>query len=71
MYYVIMALPVLALIWLVISIIMFCITNKEDIEKRKSWKKQIIISAAIIGAWFLIIGGFILLILSSIIVVGM
>ncbi|MCR5612721.1 hypothetical protein [Treponema sp.] len=71
MNYVIMALPVLALIWLVISIIMFCITNKEDIEKGKSWKKQIIISAAIIGAWFLIIGGFILLILSSIIVVGM
>lgn len=71
MEYIIMALPVFALIWLAISIIQFCRTNKEDVEKRRALKKQIKISSIIIAAWVAIIGGFLLLIMYSIAVYGM
>lgn len=71
MEYIIMALPVFALIWLVISIIQFCRTNKEDVEKRRVLKKQIKISSIIIAAWVAIVGGFLLLIMYSIAVYGM
>ncbi len=71
MEFIIMALPVLALIWLAISIIQFCRTNKEDVEKRRALKKQIKISSIIIAAWVAIIGGFLLLIMYSIAVYGM
>lgn len=71
MEFIIMALPVLALIWLAISIIQFCGTNKEDVEKRRALKKQIKISSIIIAAWVAIIGGFLLLIMYSIAVYGM
>lgn len=67
----ILALPVLALIWLVFSIIQFCRTNKENIEKRKALKKQIIISSVLIVAWIAIIGGFLFFIMYSIAVNGM
>lgn len=56
MEFIIMALPVFALIWLAISIIQFCRTNKEDVEKRRALKKQIKISSIIIAAWVAIIG---------------
>ncbi len=68
---IILALPVLALVWLISSIIQFCRTNKENTEKRKILKKQIIISAILIVAWFAIIGGFLLFIIYSIAVHGM
>lgn len=71
MEFIISALPVLALVWLIISIIRFCRTNKENIEKRKSLKKEIIISAIIIAAWIAIIGGFLFFLLHSIAVNGM
>jgi len=71
MEFIIMALPVFALIWLAISIIQFCRTNKEDVEKRRALKKQIKISSIIIAAWVAIIGGFLLLIMYSIAVYGM
>lgn len=71
MEYIIMARPVFALIWLAISIIQFCRTNKEDVEKRRALKKQIKISSIIIAAWVAIIGGFLLLIMYSIAVYGM
>jgi len=71
MEYIIMALPVFALIWLAISIIQFCRTNKEDVEKRRALKKQIKISSIIIAAWVAIVGGFLLLIMYSIAVYGM
>lgn len=71
MEFIIMALPVLALIWLAISIIQFCRTNKEDVEKRRALKKQIKISSIIIAAWVAIIGGFLLLLMYSIAVYGM
>ena len=68
---IILALPVLALVWLISSIIQFCRTNKENTEKRKILKKQIRISAILIVAWFAIIGGFLLFIIYSIAVHGM
>jgi len=71
MEFIIFALPVLALIWLVFSIIQFCRTNKENTEKRKAFKKQIVISAVLIAAWFAIIGGFIIFLIHSIAVNGM
>lgn len=71
MEFIIMALPVFALIWLAISIIQFCRTNKEDVEKRRALKKQIKISSIIIAAWVAIIGGFLLLLMYSIAVYGM
>ena len=67
----ILSLPVLALIWLVLSIIRFCRTSKENIEKRKALKKQIAIAAIIIALWFVVIGGFLLFIIYSIDVYGM
>lgn len=71
MEFIIFILPVLALIWLVVSIVKFCRTDKEKIEERKFLKKQIIISAAIIVAWIAIIVGFCFLIMYSIMVNGM
>lgn len=68
---IILALPVLALVWFISSIIQFCRTNKENTEKRKILKKQIRISAILIVAWFAIIGGFLLFIIYSIAVHGM
>ena len=67
----ILALPALALIWLVLSIIRFCRTSKENAEKRRALKKQIIISAVIIAAWIAVIGGFLFFIMYSITVYGM
>ena len=71
MEFIILALPVLALIWMVSSIIQFCRTNKENTEKRKEIKKHIIISAVLIVAWIAIIGGFLLFIIFSIALGGM
>ena len=71
MEFIIFILPVLALIWLVVSIVKFYRTDKEKIEERKSLKKQIIISSAIIVAWIAIIAGFCFLIMYSIMVNGM
>ena len=71
MEFIILALPVLALIWMVSSIIQFCRTNKENTEKRKKIKKHIIISAVLIVAWIAIIGGFLLFIIFSIALGGM
>ena len=71
MEFIIFSLPVLALIWLVFSIIQFCRTNKENTEKRKAFKKQIVISAVLIAAWLVIIGGFIIFLIHSIAVNGM
>ena len=71
MEFIIFILPVLALIWLVVSIVKFYRTDKEKIEERKSLKKQIIISSAIIVAWIAIIVGFCFLIMYSIMVNGM
>ena len=71
MEFIILLLPVLALIWLVISIIQFCRTNKGNVEKRKAFKKQIIISAIIIVVWIAVIFGFLFFIMYSIAVHGM
>jgi heme/copper-type cytochrome/quinol oxidase subunit 2 len=71
MEFFIFILPVLAVIWLVVSIVKFCKTKKENAEERKSWKKQIIISASIIVAWIVILVGFCCLIMYSIMVNGM
>ena len=71
MEFIILALPVLALIWMVSSIIRFCRTNKENSETRKEIKKHIIISAVLIVAWIAIIGFFLLFIIYSIAVHGM
>ena len=71
MEFIIFALPVLALIWLVFSIIQFCRTNKEDTEKRKAFRKQIVISTVLIAAWLAIIGGFIIFLIHSFAVNGM
>ena len=67
----IFGLPIVALIWLISAIIQFCKTNKENIEKRKAIKKEIIICAIIIAAWIVIIGGFLFSIIYSISVYGM
>ena len=53
------------------AIIQFCRTNKENIEKRKALKKEIIICSIIIVAWIVIIGGFIFLLMRSIAINGM
>ena len=66
----IFGLPIVALIWLISAIIQFCKTNKENIEKRKAIKKEIIICAIIIAAWIVIIGGFLFYIIYSISVYG-
>ena len=66
----IFGLPIVALIWLISAIIQFCRTNKENIEKRKAIKKEIIICAIIIAAWIVIIGGFLFYISYSISVYG-
>ena len=71
MEFFILALPVFTFIWLVISIIKFCRTNKENFERRRSLKRRIIISAVITAAWFVTVGGFLLLIIYSITVNGM
>jgi len=71
MEFLIFGLPIVALIWLISAIIQFCRTNKENIEKRKTLKKEIIICAIIIVAWIVIIGGFLLSIIYSISVYGM
>ena len=71
MEFLIFGLPIIALIWLISAIIQFCRTNKENIEKRKALKKEIIICAIVIGAWIVIIGGFIFFIIMSITINGM
>ena len=71
MEFLIFGLPIVALIWLISAIIQFCRTNKENIEKRKTLKKEIIICAIIIVAWTVIIGGFIFLLMRSIAINGM
>lgn len=70
MEFLIFGLPIVALIWLISAIIQFCRTNKENIEKRKALKKEIIICAIIIAAWIVIIGGFLFYIIYSISVYG-
>lgn len=67
----ILAIPVIDFILLVVSIVQFYGTNEEDIEKRKSLKKQIKTLVLIIVAWFGIIGGLLLLAVYSIAVGGM
>ncbi len=67
----IFALPALALIWFVISVIQFSRTSGDNSEKRKSLKVQIIVSASIVLAWVVIIGVFFFLIMYSIAVNGM
>ena len=71
MEFLIFGLPIVALIWLISAIIQFCRTNKENIEKRKAIKKEIIICSIIIVAWIVIIGGFLFSIIYSISVYGM
>ena len=71
MEFLIFGLPIVALIWLISAIIQFCRTNKENIEKRKALKKEIITCAIVIGAWIVIIGGFIFFIIMSITINGM
>ena len=71
MEFLIFGLPIVALIWLISAIIQFCRTNKENIEKRKAIKKEIIICAIIIAAWIVIIGAFLFSIIYSISVYGM
>ena len=71
MEFLIFGLPIVALIWLISAVIQFCRTNKENIEKRKALKKEIIICAIIIAAWIVIIGGFLFSIVYSISVYGM
>ena len=66
----IFGLPIVALICLISAIIQFCRTNKENIEKRKALKKEIIICSIIIVAWIVIIGGFLFYISYSISVYG-
>ena len=66
----IFGIPIVALICLISAIIKFCRTNKENIEKRKAIKKEIIICAIIIVAWIVIIGGFLFYISYSISVYG-
>ena len=67
----IFGLPIVVLICLISAIIQFCRTNKENIEKRKALKKEIIICSIIIVAWIVIIGGFLFSIIYSISVYGM
>ena len=71
MEFLIFGLPIVALLWLITAIIHFCRTNKENIEKRKALKKEIIICAIVIGAWIVVIGGFIFFIIMSITINGM
>ena len=71
MEFLIFGLPIVALLWLIAAIIQFCRTNKENIEKRKALKKEIIICAIVIGAWIVVIGGFIFFIIMSITINGM
>ena len=71
MEFLIFGLPIVALLWLITAIIQFCMTNKENIEKRKALKKEIIICAIVIGAWIVVIGGFIFFIIMSITINGM
>ena len=71
MEFLIFGLPIVALIWLISAIIQFCRTNKENIEKRKALKKEIIICSIIIVAWIVIIGGFLFLLMRSIAINGM
>ena len=40
MEFLIFGLPIVALLWLITAIIQFCMTNKENIEKRKALKKR-------------------------------
>ena len=62
MEFLIELLPIITIVWFVYSIIQFCKTNKENIYKRKSLKKQIIVSGIINVAWIIIIVVFIYLI---------
>ena len=71
MEFLIFGLPIVALIWLISAIIQFCRTNKENIEKWKALKKEIIICEIIIAAGIVIIGGFLFSIIYSISVYGM
>ena len=71
MEFLIFGLPIVALLWLITAIIQFCRTNKENIEKRKALKKEIIICAIVIGAWIVVIGGFIFFIIMPITINGM
>ena len=70
MEFLIFGLPIVALIWQISAIIQVCRTNKENIEKRKALKKEIIICAIIIAAWIVIIGGFLFYTIYSISVYG-
>ncbi|BDC94686.1 hypothetical protein TRBR_27830 [Treponema bryantii] len=62
MEFLIELLPIITIVWFVYSIIQFCKTNKENIYKRKSLKKQIIVSGIINVAWIIIIVVFLYLI---------
>lgn len=69
--FIILGIPVAALAWLIISIVNLCRTKKEDELNRKSYLKQIIISAIIIFVWVVAIFGFLTYIAYSISVNGM
>ncbi|MBP5576399.1 MAG: hypothetical protein J6X67_06520 [Treponema sp.] len=71
MEFILLALPVIAFLTLVISIIQLCRTSKGNAARRKSLKKRIIISSIIILLWLLAVGGFFFLIMYSIAVHGM
>lgn len=68
---VVLALPVLALVWLVSSIVRLCRTSRDDGEKRRSLKRQIAAAAIIIAAWILVFVGLMILVVRAVVVNGM
>lgn len=49
--------PIASFIWLIVSIIFFVRTPRENTKKRSHWKLQLIISAVIFGLLLLLIAG--------------
>lgn len=71
MVYLILAIPVASLVWLIVSIVRFCKTDKENHKERVQFRNQIIISSIIIVLWILAVFGFIAWLAYSITVYGM
>lgn len=49
--------PIASFVWLIVSIIFFVRTPRENAKKRSIWKLQLIISAVIFGLLLLILAG--------------
>ena len=57
--------PVLSLIFFIVSLVIFIRTPKENVGKKKLWKGMLIISSVILGLVAIVIIAFLLLMMAA------